>query len=282
MAILLRGAPVAQALTQRSQRDAQALRAQGIVPCLAIVRVGAREDDLSYERGATKRCETIGVAVRPVTFAADVRQEELLSAVRALGSDDSVHGILILRPLPRGLDEVEICEAVPPEKDVDGITLRAMGALYAGKPGAFAPCTAEACLSILKHYQIPVAGRRAVIIGRSLAVGKGAAMLLLGEDATVTVCHSKSAGLAEICRQADILLVAAGKAGLIGADCLRAGQTVLDVGIHMGENGLCGDVRTAEAEKVVAAITPVPGGVGTVTSTVVARHVIRAAQRLAH
>lgn len=280
MAMLLKGAPVAAALSNAAEQDAQRLRARGVVPCLAIVRVGAREDTLSYERGAAKRCSAVGVEVRPVVFPEDIAQETLLSAVTALGRDETVHGILLLRPLPAGLDEAAVCAAIPPEKDVDGITPGAMGSLYAGLPGAFAPCTAQACLEILKYYNVPLAGRRAVVVGRSLAVGKGAAMLLLSENATVTICHSKTADLAELCREADILLVAAGQMGLIGRECLKEGQTVLDVGIHMGQSGLCGDVRQADALEIVDAITPVPGGVGAVTSAVIAAHTVRAAMRM--
>ena len=173
--------------------------------------------------------------------------------------------------------------ALDPKKDMDGITDGSMTAVYAGTKGGYPPCTAAACVALLKHYNIPIKGKRVVVIGRSLVIGKPVSLLLLAEHATVTICHSRSENLPEICREADILVVAAGKAGMVGAESVRAGQVVLDVGIHVGADGnLCGDTRFAEVEPVVEAITPVPGGVGTVTSTILASHVVEAAERAAN
>lgn len=272
MAELLKGAPAAKALVERLQDESAALRARGVTPCLAIVRAGERDGDLAYERAARKRCEALGIEVRSVVLDADAPREALLDTIAALNADVSVHGILPLRPLPH---DAEVCAALAPEKDVDGVTGASMAALYAGAGTGSAPCTAEACLALLKHYEVPLAGRRAVVIGRSLVIGKPVAMLLLRENATVTIAHSKSENLSALCREADILIVAAGKAGLIGGEHLRAGQTVIDVGIHDAPDGtLCGDVRFAEAEPLVGAITPVPGGVGAVTTAILAEHVI--------
>lgn len=280
MAQVLKGAPVAAALTESLRAETAALRERGIAPCLAIVRIGERESDAAYVRGAMKRCETVGIAVKMCALRADASQEEVVAALRALGAAEEVHGILLLRPLPPGMDDAAVRAALPPEKDVEGVTDGAMALLYAGRREGFAPCTAEACLALLRHYGIPMAGKHAVVIGRSLVVGRPAAHLLLGENATVTVCHSKSEGLAEICRTADILIAAAGREGLIGREHLRAGQTVLDVGIHVHEDGsMCGDVRFDEAAGIVDAITPVPGGVGAVTSAILASHVVRAVAR---
>lgn len=280
MAVLLRGAETANALTEKLHEETVSLKARGISPCLAIVRVGEREDDLAYERGAVKRCEKIGIQVRHVVFPQEVAQEVLLEELRSLNTDTSVHGILLFRPLPEQLEDERIRQAILPEKDVDGITDVSMTAVYAGTKQGFPPCTAAACLEILKHHQISLTGKRAVVIGRSLVIGKPVSLLLLAENATVTVCHSRSQNLGEICREADILIVAAGKAGMVGAEDVRPGQIVLDVGIHVDATGrLCGDTRFDEVEPIVEAITPVPGGVGAVTSTVLASHVVEAAKR---
>lgn len=280
MAQLLKGAETAKALTAQLQGDVAQLQAQQITPCLAIVRVGAREDDLSYERGALNRCEKVGIAVRQVLLPETVSQEQLLSELHALNDDKAVHGVLLFRPLPKHLNDAEIRQALLPAKDMDGITDGSLAAVYADTAGGFPPCTAAACIALLKFNQIPLSGRRAVVIGRSLVIGKPVALLLLAENATVTVCHSRSQNLESICKEADILVVAAGKAGMVGAEFVRPGQIVLDVGIHVDADGtLCGDARFAEVEPVVAAITPVPGGVGAVTTAILASHVVAAAQR---
>ena len=279
MPILLKGAPAAQALTERARAESDALRARGVTPTLAIVRVGEDGANLAYERGARKRCEQCGVAVRGVALPEDAAQSELTDALAALNADSGVHGILLLRPLPPQLDEASVCAAVAPEKDVDGVTAASMAAVYAGSGAGFAPCTAEACVALLRHYGVPLEGRRVVVVGRSLVIGRPASMLLLRENATVTVAHSRSRELGALCREADVLVVAAGRLGLIGAEHLRAGQTVVDVGIHAAPDGsLRGDVRFDEAEPLVDAVTPVPGGVGAVTTAVLCNHVIQAAK----
>ena len=282
MAELLRGAPVARAMTDALRERAGALRARGVTPTLALVRVGEREDDISYERGAVKRGEQCGVEARRILLPGDAAQEALVEQLRMLGADASVHGILLFRPLPAHMDDAAVCAAIAPEKDVDGVTAASMAALYAGagEGGIFAPCTAEACVTLLKHCGVELRGARATVVGRSLVIGKPAAMLLLAEDASVTVAHSKSENLAALCRDADILVAAAGRAGLIGAEHVRAGQTVVDVGIHVLPDGtLCGDVRAPEVEPIVRALTPVPGGIGAVTTAVLCKHVIEAASR---
>ena len=194
-------------------------------------------------------------------------QKVLMENIHALNADEKVHGVLMFRPLPGHLDDEAARAALDPKKDMDGITDGSMTAVYAGTKGGYPPCTAAACVALLKHYNIPIKGKRVVVI----------------EHATVTICHSRSENLPDICREADILVVAAGKAGMVGAESVRAGQVVLDVGIHVGADGnLCGDTRFAEVEPVVEAITPVPGGVGTVTSTILASHVVEAAERAAN
>ena len=280
MADLLKGIEVARAITERLREEVAALQQEGIVPCLAILRIGAREDDLSYERGAMKRCDSIGIAVKSVVLPEDVSQEVLIEEIEKLNRDNSVHGVLMFRPLPKHLDDEAARKALLPEKDMDGITDGSLAAVYGGTDGGFSPCTAQACVELLRHYKLPLKGKRAVVIGRSLVIGKPVSMLLLAENATVTICHSRSEGLPEICRQADILVVAAGKAGMIGKEYCHPNLVVLDVGIHVREDGsLCGDVRFEEVSESVRAITPVPGGVGSVTTAVLASHVVQACRR---
>lgn len=281
MSMLLRGAPAAAALNEKTARLVSELREKGVIPTLAIVRLGAREDDLSYERGAVKRCAAVGIETRCVSLPADISGEELEKMLRSLSAEETVHGILLLRPLPPALDETRILRAIAPEKDVDGVTELSLAAVYAGMGEGFVPCTAQAVLELLDHYDIPVAGKRAVLLGRSLVVGRPAAMLLLHRGATVTLCHSKTENAAEIAREADILVAATGRRESVGAAYFRAGQTVIDVGIHYNEETqkLCGDIVFAEAESVVRAVTPVPGGVGALTTAVLAAHTAKAAAR---
>ena len=209
-------------------------------------------------------------------------QEELLDVIRQINGDASVHGCLIFRPLPKRFDDRRIQEALAPEKDVDGITDGSLAGVFTNTALGYPPCTAQACLEILKYYDIPLSGKRAVVVGRSLVVGKPAAMMLDRENATVTICNSRTQNLPALCKEADVVVVAMGRMGAVGADCLRPGQTVVDVGIHLNDEGkLCGDVRFAEAEPVVDAITPVPGGVGTVTTSVLVGHVVQAAAKKA-
>ena len=249
-----------------------------VTPTLAVVRVGEREDDLSYERGVMTRCGKVGVAVRQFVLPADATQEQLLRVLDEVNTDDSIHGCLLFRPLPKQFDDRTVRAALRPEKDIDGITDGSLAGVFTNTDLGYAPCTAQACMEILKYYNVPLSGKRAVVVGRSLVVGKPAAMMLDRENATVTLCNSRTRNLPEVCRQADIVVVAMGKMAAVGADCLRAGQTVVDVGIHVNEEGkLCGDVQFDAAEPVVDAITPVPGGVGTVTTSVLVGHVVQAA-----
>ena len=282
MAELWQGAPAAAALTEALIPRAQALRERGVVPTLAIVRVGERPEDLSYERGAMKRCEKVGIAVRQFLLTETSSQADLMEVIEEVNRDDSIHGCLLFRPLPRHIDEQAACAALAPEKDVDGITPGSLAAVFSGSGAGYPPCTAQACLELLDHYGYELKGKRAVVVGRSLVIGKPVSMLLLGRHATVTICHTRTADLPAECRRAEVLIAAAGKAGVIGADCLSPGQVVIDVGINADENGnLVGDVDFAAAEPVAGAITPVPGGVGAVTTSVLARHVIEAAEKAA-
>ncbi len=276
---LLKGAPAAKALAQQLRMESDALFARGVTPTLAIVRIGARDADLAYERGALKRCEQCGVTAQRIVLPDDVTQETLLRAVRTLNADTGVHGILLLRPLPARFDDAAVCSAVAPEKDVDGVTNASMAAIYANTGALYPPCTAAACIALLRHYNVPIDGRSAVVVGRSFVIGKPVSMLLLRENATVAVAHTHTRNLPELCRAADILIVATGKMGLIGAEHVRPGQTVIDVGIHVAADGtLRGDVRFDEVAPIVDAITPVPGGVGAMTTVMLCRHVIQSAK----
>ena len=280
MSVILKGAPVVAAMNEANAARCAALREKGVVPTLAVVRVGAREDDLSYEKGVMARCAKVGVEVKQFLLPADAAQEELLGVIACINADPSIHGCLLFRPLPRQFDDRTVRAALVPEKDIDGITDGSLAGVFTNTALGYPPCTAQACLEILKFYGISLSGRRAVVVGRSLVVGKPAAMMLDRENATVTLCNSRTRDLPEVCREADIVVVAMGKAGAVGAEHLREGQVVVDVGIHVNEEGkLCGDIRFGEAEPLVEAITPVPGGVGTVTTSVLVSHVVEAAEK---
>ena len=280
MAKQLLGKEVTAALNERIKADVATLNAKGIKPTLGIIRVGERPDDLSYERGATKRCETLGVEYKKFLLPADVTQEELLKVVYEVNKDDNIHGVLMFRPLPKHIDQTLVENALAAEKDVDCQTDASLGGVFTGKKVGFPPCTPQACMEILDHYGIDCTGKKAVVIGRSLVVGKPAAMMLIKKNATVTTCHTRTIDMPSVAREAEILIVAAGRAGVVGKEYVSPGQTVIDVGINVNEEGkLCGDVNYAEVEPIVDAITPVPGGVGSVTTSVLVGHVVEAAMR---
>ena len=274
MAELLKGKPVAEAIGDELA---------GRVRALAIVRVGERPDDLSYERAATKRCEALGIAVRVTALPADCAQAELMGAIEQVNDNAEIHGCLMFRPLPKHLDEEAACAALDPAKDVDGITPGSLYGVFAGRAVGFAPCTAEACVRLLGHYGIELEGASVAVVGRSLVIGRPVAMMLQATNATVTMCHTRTRDVAAVCRAADVVVVAAGHSGTLRADAVCAGQVVVDVGINWDESAgkLVGDVAFDEVEPVVGAITPVPGGVGGVTTAVLAAHVVEAAERSA-
>lgn len=281
MAESLKGAPVAEALTAKTAELSAALREKGVTPTLAILRVGERPEDLSYERGALKRCAAAGVEVRSVVLPPEVSQEALMQALEALNRDSAVHGILMMRPLPAPLDNEAARKALLPAKDVDGVTDGSLAGVFTGSGEGFHPCTAQAAVELLKFYGIPLQGAHAVVAGRSLVVGRPAAMLLMAEGATVTICHSGTKDLTAQTRQGDIVVAAIGRMGFFGAEHFSPKAAVVDVGIHMdpATGKLRGDVRFDEAEPVVSAITPVPGGLGTVTTAVLVSHVAQAAEK---
>lgn len=280
MAILLQGKKAVERLAASMGPRIDALGAAGVTPTLAIVRMGERPDDLSYERTACKRAETLGVSVRSIVLDEQATQEALEAALAQVNADESIHGCLLFRPLPSHIDEVRACEALDARKDVDGITLASLAAVFTDGDAGFPPCTAAACLELLDCYDIPVQGKHIVVVGRSLVVGKPVSLMLLRRNATVTMCHSRSEDLAGLCRAADIVICATGRARAFNALYFAPGQTVLDVGINFDEAGkLCGDVDFAAVEPLVGSITPVPGGIGTVTTSLTMLHTVRAAER---
>ena len=291
MAKLLLGKEVTDALNEKLMERTAALKEQGIIPTLAIIRCGANPSDLSYEKGATKRAELVGVAVKKYELPEDVTKEALMATIDEINGDDSVHGVLMFRPLPKHLkaDQDEICNRLDPKKDVDCMTDLSNAGVFEGRKDlGYAPCTPEACMEILDYYGIDCKGKSAVVIGRSLVVGKPAAMMLMGKNATVTVCHTKTVNTAEVARSADILVSAAGVLGSLTKEYVRPGQVVIDVSINWdpnkvnskgGKGAIAGDAVFEEVEPVVEAITPVPGGVGSVTTSVLMKHVVEAAEK---
>lgn len=278
---LLKGKEVADAITQKTGQQAESLKERGILPTLAIVRVGENPSDLSYERGVEKRAEKVGIRVRKYIYEETVPQEELISEIQKLNQDASIHGVLIFRPLPEHIDDEAVREALAPEKDVDGITDGSLCGIFTGSHTGFAPCTARACMEILSHYGIDLTGKKTAVLGRSLVIGKPAAMMAIEKNATVTVCHSKTGEekMKAICKESDILIAAMGRAGMIDESYIRDGQIVLDVGINVNEEGkLCGDVD-ADSAGAAGFLTPVPGGVGAVTTAVLMQQTAEAAER---
>ena len=293
MAKLLLGKEVTAALNAKLQAQVAELKEKSISPKLGILRCGENPSDLSYEKGAVARAELIGVEVEKFVLPEDVTKEALIAKIEELNANDSIHGVLMFRPLPKHLkaDQNEICNKLDPAKDVDCMTdLSNAGVFEDRKDLGFAPCTPQACMEILDYYGIDCKGKSAVVIGRSLVVGKPAAMMLMKKNATVTICHTKTVNTAEVARSADILVSAAGVLGSLTKDFVRPGQIVIDVSINWdpekinskgGKGAIAGDARFEEIEPIVEAITPVPGGVGSVTTSVLIGHVVEAAARKA-
>ena len=289
MAKRLLGKEVNEALVASLQVRAAALKEKGVTPTLAILRLGENPSDLSYEKGATKRAEEIGVAIKNFILPEASTKEEVLAVIDEINADDSIHGCLMFRPLPKHLkaDQDEICNRLAPKKDVDSMTHMSNAGVFEGQDLGYAPCTPAACMEILDYYGIDCKGKNAVVIGRSLVVGKPAAMMLMAKNATITVCHTRTVNTAEICKNADIIVTAAGVLGSLTKEFVREGQIVIDVSMNWnpekitskGKGGMQGDCDFNGVEPIVGAITPVPGGVGAVTTSVLMKHVIIAAER---
>lgn len=280
MTNIMKGSPVAAKLSEDLIKEAADLKSKGINPTLAIVRVGDKEDDKSYERGAMKRCEKIGVDVKQFHLDADISQDELVKTIQEINDDNAIHGALLLRPFPKHMDDKLLRNTLLAEKDIDGITDVSLAGVFTSAETGYPPCTARACIELLHHYGHEIAGKRAVVVGRSLVIGKPIALMLLAENATVSICHSKTPDLPGICRDADIIIAAVGRANMISENHLSESQVIVDVGINVDAEGkLIGDVDYDGALDIVEAITPVPGGVGAVTTSVLAKHVIQAAKK---
>ncbi len=280
MAALMKGAACAKAIRSGIEASVELLRAQKIQPGLGILRIGEREDDIAYERSAIKKAEQVGIAVKKTVLPQESTTEQCLQALAALNQDPAVHGILLFRPMPKHIDEDAVIRAMAVEKDIDGMTPGSLAKVFMGKSDGFAPCTAEAVVRLLSYEQYPWKGKHAVVLGRSLVVGKPLAMLMLAKNATVTVCHSATENLPEVCAQADLLVAAIGRARMIDKSYIKPGAVVVDVGINVDEQGtLCGDVDTESALERAALVTPVPGGLGAVTSWLLLEHVIKVAER---
>lgn len=281
---LLKGKAVADRINEEILERTPALYEKGIVPTLAIVRVGENPSDIAYENGAVKKAKSLGLQPEKYICPADITEEDLIQVIQSINKDEKIHGVLLLQPLPKGIDAAKVRNTLAPEKDLDCISDDALGRMFTGREG-YGPCTAESCIEILKYYNIPIKGKKAVVIGRSMVIGKPAALMLLQENATVTICHTKTApeDLKAICRDADIIIAAAGKIGAVTADMAREGQTIVDVGINFDEEGkMTGDVDFEPVSQVLGedgAITPVPGGVGSVTTSLLMRHLVQAAER---
>lgn len=273
----LKGLPVVNALCEKLMSDVEQLKQKGIIPKLSIVRVGEREDDLAYERGIIKRFSQVKAIADVIALPSDCSQGKLEAAITALNEDSSVHGILMFRPLPKHLSEDNIKSIILKEKDVDCMGLNNMVHVFSGDKNCYPPCTPQAVIEILDHYKIDVTGKRVTIVGRSLVVGKPLSMLLLSKNATVTICHTKTENLADECKKADILIACAGVAKMIKENFVNPEQIVIDVGINVEDGKLCGDVDYDNVVDKVKAITPVPGGVGTVTTSVLLKHTIKSA-----
>ena len=282
MAEILKGAPVAAALSEAISRDVEELKAKGIDPALAIVRIGERPDDLAYERSAMKRAGKVGVEVRNEVFPESIVQDEFFAELDRINKDDSIHGILLLQPLPEHIDTAAARDRILPEKDIDGCTAISMAGVFTNRPLGFPPCTAAAAMEMLHYYGIDPKGKRAVVIGRSLVIGRPVAMMLMHENATVTNCHTRTADVPGITREAEILIAAAGVLRSVTPEYVNPDQVVIDVGINWDEEkgGIAGDVDFDAVEPVVRAVSPVPGGVGSVTSTVLMKHVVEAAKKM--
>ena len=281
MGQIIKGKPVADAITAELVKDVEMLKSKGIEPKLKIVRVGAREDDLAYERGALSRMEKCGIKAEVLELPVDICQADFVKELKAVNDDHSVHGILLFRPLPKQLDMEEIKFVVDPVKDIDCMNPLNAEKIFEGDKKGYPPCTSQACVEILDHYGIDMKGKRAAVIGRSMVVGKPLAMLLLDKNATVTICHSRTNDLPGVCRQAEVVIAAVGRAEMVTGDFISDGAVVIDVGINVNAEGkLCGDVKFDECVDKASMITPVPAGVGSVTTSVLAKHVVKACKQI--
>lgn len=275
----LKGSPAAKAICESLQERVSALKDKGIIPTLAIVRAGNREDDVAYEQAAIKRFNNNGGRVLQVTLPVDCTQEDLEKVIMNINRTKEINGVLVMRPLPKHLNENRIKGMLDLRKDVDCMTYLGQAGLFMGEKGVFTPCTPQAVIELIDHYGIDVTGKKITVIGRSLVVGKPLAIMLMNKNATVTVCHTKTVNLREECKNADIIIASAGRARMIDDTYVKEGQIIIDVGINVVDDVLCGDVDYDKVAPIVSAITPVPGGVGALTTSVLFKHTVISAER---
>ncbi len=275
---LLTGKEVAQTMDQDIQKAVQELKTKGVNPALRIMIVGEAADSVTYANSAKKMAEKNGISCEIEQLPGTTNQDDFVKILKERNADKNINGIIVMRPFPKQISEDVVKHILAPEKDIDCFNPVNAGKIMAGDMTGFPPATPQAVMEILRFYQVPMSGKEAVVIGRSMVVGKPMSMLLLGENATVTVCHSRTQDLPGVCRRADILVAAIGKARMITKDFIKNGATVMDVGINVEGDKLFGDVDTEPAKEVASAITPVPGGVGTVTTRVLLKHVVKAAK----
>jgi len=275
----LRGMPVVKHIAQEVTERMEKLAQKNVVPTLAVIRVGEREDDLSYERGLLKRFDSVGAKVVSKVLPLDVTEEELVDTLKACNNDNDIHGILLFRPLPKHLDEKKIIELVDPRKDVDCMCLTNVAHTFSQSGLGHEPCTPKAVMEMIDYYNIDLTGKKVVVVGRSMVVGKPMAMMMLKANATVTICHTKTANLKEECKKADIIVACAGVAKMLDGTYISEGTIVFDVGINVVDGKLCGDVDYESIGELASKATPVPGGVGTVTTSVLLKHTVWSAER---
>lgn len=272
----LKGKPVADKICEDVKQKVEELKAQGKTACLATVRVGKKPEDIYYEQAAIKRMKSVGIETKKLVFDDRISEDELIEEIKKLNDDEAVSGILLFMPLPKHIDGDKVRNTIATLKDVDGLTDENALKIYKNDRTGFAPCTPSAVMNLLRFYGIDIQGKNAVIIGRSMVVGKPLSMLMLRDNATVTICHTKTKDIASVCRNADILVASAGSAKIVKADFVKKNAVVIDVGINEDENGnMCGDVDFDDVRDVAKAVTPVPGGIGSITTSILAKHVVR-------
>lgn len=277
MTELLNGRELAKTLYMEIKEECDLLKTENVLPIIGIIRVGNKEDDIAYERGILRNCEKVGIKSKIVELDESVSFDNFIKALDSLNNDSKIHGILIFRPLPNQLDENKIKHLINPEKDIDCMNPLNLAKVFQGDISGFPPCTPQAVMEIIKRYEIDLVGKKTVVIGRSMVVGKPLSMMLLKENATITICHSKTANLSAVSKEADVLVAAIGKAKFVTDEFVKPGAVVIDVGINIDEDGkLCGDVEFEPVSNIASFITPVPGGVGSVTTAVLLKHVIKA------
>ena len=281
MAIRIDGKAIAADIRAEMAVRAQALKDRGIQPCLAVILAGEDPASKIYVRNKRRACKEVGIESRAILLPEEVTEAELIAEIEKLNADDSVHAILVQLPLPKHIDELKVLDAIAPDKDADGFHVLSAGKLFTGREAPL-PCTPAGCMELLKRAEVPLKGANAVVVGRSNIVGKPMALLLLNENCTVTVCHSRTSDLADYTRRADVLVLAVGRARMITGDMVKPGAAVIDVGINRNEDGtLSGDADYDSVEKVAGWITPVPGGVGPMTIAMLMKNAVEAAERKA-